>query len=166
MLHNAVTVSSVSLICSPSLQEFYMSMMSNWQSGATGNGTSEIAQKRRKINQNAAVITHENFTDAVAEIKNMRVTGKRHCHSQQIKINPVIRHEKISSSEGSDSCQPEEKNTRKSGDFVVVKLVPKGKKIKPAYYVGYVSKVVGENYTIQSLLRYSSSSCHEFIFPG
>jgi hypothetical protein len=45
-----------------------------------------------------------------------------------IKINPVIRHEKISSSdEDSDSCQPEEKNTPKSDDFVVVKLVPKGK---------------------------------------
>jgi hypothetical protein len=84
-----------------------------------------------------------------------------------IKINPVIRHEKISSSdEDSDSCQPEEKNTPKSDDFVVVKLVPKGKKIKPAYYVGYVSNVVGENYTIQCLRRYSSSSCREFIFPG
>jgi hypothetical protein len=82
---DAVTVSSGSLICSPSLQEFYMSMMSKRQSGATGNGTSEIALKRRKINQNAAVITHENFTDAVAEIENMRVTGKSHCHSQQSK---------------------------------------------------------------------------------
>jgi hypothetical protein len=123
----------------------------------------EIAAKRQRINQRSAVITSEDFAQAIADVQGAKkLVGKKHSSKS---MDVIKKRQRISSSSSSTSVSDAECVQHPHvGDYVLLKLITTGKKRQPAYYVGYVTSRNGADYKIQCMRRNGTAS-NAFYFP-
>jgi hypothetical protein len=116
---------------------------------------SEEAIKRRAIHACAKVLTDK---DMDAEV----TVAKKNKKSQLTKHDLPA-----PSSSVPYSCSPskEASHNARVDDYVLLKLLPKGRKAAhPIYYVGNVMGVIDSQYRVQCLRRHNMSLC-AFFFP-
>jgi hypothetical protein len=123
-----------------------------------------VAAKRQKINRNSAVITHEMYLAAVAEVegKKSKVVPAKRNPPVVIQSSSGAHNISTSSEKGAD----EPPLPIKEGDFVVLRLEPKGrKKFSAVYYVGHVVCSSGQKMWRINCMRRHGDSYNEYIFP-
>jgi hypothetical protein len=169
-----MTSPSSSNQASESLHEFFMSKYSR---PTTSSCKNLLATKRRKIHRHAAVITQEEFTHAIEEIKSSTHTSKKKSISkpykspsnttsseedqEEIPLPPPLAVRSKAFAEKKDrECQ-----NSKVGDYVILQLQPDGKrKVQPVFYAGFVLRQQGEDWEI-SCLRRHNESVTQFYYP-
>jgi hypothetical protein len=140
-----------------SFLQYYISTMQSARKPVT-----EAVIKRHKINTCSKILTDEDMEEGI-QTKKTKITPKQRPMTipqpSRDHLSPSVTTTSSSSSHYEAPC------VANADDYVIVKLIPKGRKsCHPAYYVGYVSAVDGEVFTIQCMRRYNMS-INSFVFP-
>ena len=153
--------SPASSTASTSLHQFFMDNFSRSRC-ATSTPQSELAMKRQRIQQNAAVITHKDYTDALMDIQNLS--------SQKAAKGKTSKPPKPVSSDSSSGDESEDENRDPQAvphavspelitpnAYVVVCFVPTKHNSHPVYYVASVIRQFGNLWEIQCMRRQGTS---------
>jgi hypothetical protein len=137
-----------------------------------------VAAKRRKIPQSAAVITHENFSKALDELKKRPTTlvtaqtaptssGDVDDNYGELPIPPLLDHCKklIAKKSINMASATTSVGLPKEDDFVLLSFQPQGRNRHRLYYVGHVVRCLENGlWEIQCMRRHSQMSTQTFHF--
>jgi hypothetical protein len=119
----------------------------------------EEAKKRRRIQQNAAILTVEDYLVATPQPKIPRANTKK--SSVPLKITPCPI--ELSSSSSDEEVMSLHVS---ANDFVLLRLVSEGrKKSRPIFYVGLVISAAGPKMWRIKCMRRHGDSDRQFVFP-